>query len=135
MAAVIDIATADRLSGVQGWRPQLRLVHGGSGSVRSVAPRVYVIRRIVVLATAVVVVTMLAQVVAAAGRTVAAAMDVAPDASGRVHVVAQGETAWELAERYAPSMDRRAAVDELLALNGHGVLRVGQALSLPASFG
>jgi len=51
------------------------------------------------------------------------------------HVVSEGDTAWSLAGRYAPSMDRRAAVDELLALNGHDVLRVGEELSLPASFG
>jgi Tfp pilus assembly protein FimV len=63
------------------------------------------------------------------------ALDRPPAASGRTHVVEPGDTAWNLAARLAPGVDRRSAVDDLLALNGDSVLRVGQQLRLPASFG
>ncbi len=149
MAAVIDIATAERLQGPSERRTHLRVIPGGladddrrglSGargieSARTVSARTYLVRRIAVLSVAVVLLVATAYLLAATGRALLGALDAAPVTSGRVHVVSEGDTAWSLAGRYAPSMDRRAAVDELLALNGHDVLRVGEELSLPASFG
>jgi len=99
-----------------------------------VSQRTYLLRRVAVLAVVVVVVLGAAQALAGVGRIVASELTSVPEPSGQVHVVAPGESAWELAGRYAPSLDRRDAVDQLLALNGQGALRVGQELRLPASF-
>lgn len=136
MAAVIDLHTGARLA-PEARRPQLRLIHGGasrSGPSSTVSQRTYVLRRAVVAALAVVVVLFAAQVVAGIGRVIASELAAVPASSGQVHVVSPGESAWELAGRYAPSLDRRDAVDQLLALNGQGPLRIGQELRLPASF-
>lgn len=145
MAAVIDLHIGEQLA-PPAPRPRLRLVQGGArpGSAsapaarlavaRPVSERTYLVRRVLVAAVVVLAVVLAAQALAGIGRGVASALDTAPEASGQVHVVAPGETAWELAARYAPSMDRRVAVDELLALNGQGSLRIGQELRLPASF-
>lgn len=142
MAAVIDIRTGERVAPfAQPRRPELRLVEGGrngTGSTasqgRAVSGRTYFIRRLVALAAAMVVVLVVAQVLATCGRLVVAALDPPPEASGRVHTVRQGETVWGIAGRYAPSLDRREAVDDLLALNGGDMLRPGRQLRLPASF-
>ena len=137
MAAVIDLHTGERFAS-ESRRPQLRLVHGGaSRSVPSgaVSQRTYLLRRTAVVAVAVVIVLAVAQVIAGVGRIVASEMTAVPEASSQVHVVAPGESAWELAGRYGPSLDRRDAVDQLLARNGQGALRVVQDLRLPASFG
>lgn len=140
MAAVIELHTGERVAEAPR-RPQLRLVQGGRSTtaprpapVATPSARTFLIRRIAVLVVAAVLVVLVAQVLAGAGRAVAGALDTAPAASGQVHVVEPGETAWELAERYAPQLDRRVAVDELLALNGHAPLQAGQELRLPASF-
>ena len=55
-----------------------------------------------------------------------------PGAPARI-TVAQGETVWDLAERYAPAgIDRRAYVDALLELNAvDGMPLAGQRLKLP----
>ncbi len=142
MAAVIDLHTGERVLDAPR-RPQLRLVQGGRQDAASVAgsavrplpsQRTYLVRRVVALAVAVVVVLAVAQVLAGVGRIVAAEMDTPPAASGQVHVVQPGDTAWDIAARLAPDMDRRVAVDQLLALNGQGAITVGQELRLPASF-
>lgn len=142
MAAVIDLHTGERVLDAPR-RPQLRLVQGGrqdAGSVASSAgrsqptQRTYLVRRVVAVAVAAVVVLAVAQVLAGVGRIVAAEMDTAPATSGQVHVVQPGDTAWEIAGRLAPDLDRRVAVDQLLALNGQGAISVGQELRLPASF-
>lgn len=155
MAAVIDIHTGDRISSTgAGQPPRLRLVHGGGAArldppasavpgrgpaapaLRPPASRhSYLLRRALVVAVAAMVVLLAAQAVAAAGRAVASAAASPPAASGRVHVVRSGETAWGIAGRYAPTMDRRDAVADLVSLNGGGVLRSGQEIRLPASFG
>jgi len=146
MAAVIDIATAERFDPSRGTRPKLRLVQDGlfqdglfqDGQVEArtaTSARTYLVRRLVVASVAVVLVVMTAQLLAVAGRAVLGALDATPAASDQVHVVAEGDTAWDLAARYAPRMDRRDAIDDLLALNGQGALRVGQEIVLPASFG
>ncbi len=99
------------------------------------SPRTYLIRRIAAVAVAALVVLVVAQILGGVGRIVASEFDAAPTASARVHVVRAGETAWAIAGRYAPEMDRRQAVDQLLALNGQEMIRSGQTLRLPASFG
>jgi hypothetical protein len=139
MAAVIELRTGERVADTPR-RPQLRLVQGGRAdaaprAATATSRRTYLLRRAAVVAVAAVVVLLLAQVVAGVGRVAADALDAAPAASGQVHVVAPGETAWELAARYAPDLDRRTAVDDLLALNGQEPIRAGQELRLPASFG
>ncbi|MDQ5815249.1 MAG: LysM peptidoglycan-binding domain-containing protein, partial [Actinomycetota bacterium] len=55
-----------------------------------------------------------------------------PGAPARI-TVGQGETVWDLAERYAPDgIDRRAYVDAILELNGlDGMPLAGQRLKLP----
>lgn len=136
MAAVIELRTGDRILDSPR-RPQLRLVQGDvqtAGGHPAVSRRTYMLRRSAVLVAAVVVVVLTAQLLAGIGRVVASELDVAPEASGRTHVVEAGETAWEIAGRLAPEMDRRQAVDQLLALNGHSMVRSGQVLRLPASF-
>jgi len=142
MAAVIDLHTGERVLDAPR-RPHLRLVQGGRHDVGTPAPvagrsqpsqRTYLVRRIAAVAVAVVVVLAVAQVLAGMGRIVASELDSAPDASGQVHVVQPGDTAWEIAGRLAPDLDRRVAVDQLLALNGQGAITVGQELQLPASF-
>lgn len=144
MAAVIDIRTAERLpshpGGLYRTPPDLRVIEGGRDrdrdSIISEVPwRTYLLRRILVGVVAALVILGVIQVLAMAGRAVAAVADPSPTASGRVHVVQAGETAWGIAERYAPASDRRAAVEDLLELNGTGMLRAGQQLRLPTSFG
>lgn len=55
-----------------------------------------------------------------------------PGSPARI-TVAQGETVWDLAERYAPDgIDRRAYVDAILELNRlDGMPLAGQRLKLP----
>lgn len=142
MAAVIDIQTGERIRpSAPEARPRLRLVHGGRTAwdpvparAGGVARRVFLVRRIVAVAVVCAAVLLAAQGMAAIGRLVAAAAEPNPEASGLVHVVHAGDTAWSIAARYAPGMDRRDAVDDLLALNGDRVLRPGRELRLPASF-
>ena len=50
------------------------------------------------------------------------------------HRASAGDTLWEIAGRYAPQVDRRVAMDDLLALNGGATLQVGQEVLLPASW-
>lgn len=137
MAAVIELHTGDRIPSAPR-RPELRLLEGGRPSETSrpvVSPRTYLIRRIAAVTVAALVVLVVAQILGGVGRIVASELDAAPTASAQVHVVRAGETAWAIAGRYAPEMDRRQAVDQLLALNGQGMIRSGQTLRLPASFG
>ncbi len=155
MAAVIDLRTGDHLVEAAP-RPQLRLLRGSSAPL-AIAPttvtmahpvsarshhmrpthlmrRTYLMRRVAVAVVGVLVVLLAANLVAGIGRAVLGSFEGAPAASGAVHVVEQGDTAWELAARYAPSLDRRVAVDAILALNGQRPIRVGQVLQLPDSF-
>ena len=136
MAAVIDLHTGRHLpEAAPATPPQLRLVRGGQHPQARSMRRTYLARRLAVAAVAVVVVVLLAQVLGAVGGSVAGAFDPAPAASGEVHVVEAGDTLWSIARQVAPGVDRRVAVDDLLALNGEGPLRIGQHLQLPASFG
>lgn len=142
MAAVIDLHTGEHLDRLPTHpRPSLRLVEGGRSGLhpRRVRPsataRTYLVRRVLAATVAVVVVLCAVQVLAFAGRAVLGALDGVPTPSGRIHVVRSGDTAWSIAGRYAPGMDRRDAVDDLVALNGSRVLRPGLELQIPASFG
>lgn len=142
MAAVIDLHTGRRLPEVKPpvrpVRPVLRLVHGGrSPRVRSVR-RTFLVRRAIAAVTVVVLLLVATQVLGAvvgtAVESAVGAFEGPPAASAQVHVVAPGETLWSVAGRLAPGVDRRVAIDDLLALNGGAPLRVGQRLRLPASF-
>ena len=136
MAAVIDLHTGRHLPEVAPTpAPQLRLVRGGQDPHARSMRRTYLVRRTAVAAVAVVLVLLVVQILGAVGGAVAGAFDSAPAASGEVHVVRAGDTLWSIAGQVAPGVDRRVAVDDLLALNGEGPLRIGQHLQLPASFG
>jgi Tfp pilus assembly protein FimV len=136
MAAVIDLHTGRHLpEAAPATPPHLRLVRGGQDPRARSLRRTYLVRRTAVAAVAVAVILVLAQVVGAVSGSVAGAFDSAPAASGQVHVVEPGDTLWSIAGQVAPGIDRRVAVDDLLALNGEGPLRIGQQLQLPASFG
>ena len=52
-----------------------------------------------------------------------------------VVLVQPGDTLWTIAERVAPNVDRRAAVDELAKIAGGSMLEVGQRLEIPAITG
>lgn len=85
-------------------------------------------RRLVVGAAGVVLVAALVLATGPGGAAVASR----PGAPARI-TVAQGETVWDLAERYAPGgIDRRAYVDAILELNRlDGMPLSGQRLKLP----
>jgi hypothetical protein len=113
MAAVIDLHTGQHLPDAlelpqRPRRPELRVLPGGAagGSAprRVAVPshRVFVLRRIAVAVVAAVVVLVLAQALGALAGAVAGAVDPVPADSGRVHVVAAGETAWDIAGSLAP---------------------------------
>jgi len=55
-------------------------------------------------------------------------------AAETVHVARPGDTLWEVAGRYAPQVDPRVAIDDLIALNGGAALQVGQRVLLPADW-
>ena len=135
MAAVIDLQTGHRIEPGTEPRPQLRVLQGGRSPAALVARRTYLLRRVLVASVAVVLVVVLAQLVGSLAGSLAGAVDGPPAASGQVHVVRPGDTLWSLAGDLAPGLDRRVAVDDLLALNGERPLGVGQELQLPASFG
>ena len=50
------------------------------------------------------------------------------------YVVQPGDTLWSIAGDLAPDADRRAAVDQLAAVNAGVDLQVGQRLVVPVSF-
>jgi len=139
MAAVIDLSTARQLGPVEVFdrpttpaRPALRLIEGGASHRLVRRRRVYLRRRLAVLTVAVVLVVILLQ---GFGTVVSALLPSAPAASTETYTVGSGDTLWDVAGRIAPSADRRATVDSLVALNGSAPLRVGQHLVLPASAG
>jgi hypothetical protein len=135
MAAVIDLHTGLQLpEQASPSRPRLLLVQGGQAPQARALRRTFLVRRALALAVAAVVLVVLAQLVGLVAGSVAEAIDSPPAASGQVHLVAPGETLWSVAGDLAPQLDRRVAVDDLLALNGEAPLRAGQRLQLPASF-
>lgn len=48
-------------------------------------------------------------------------------------VATAGDSLWSLAGEHAPEVERRAAVDELIAANGGAGLAAGQEVVIPAS--
>jgi Tfp pilus assembly protein FimV len=58
----------------------------------------------------------------------------APASVPATHVVGSGETMWSVAGELAPQLDRRVAVDALVAANGGSErLQVGDVLEVPAA--
>jgi LysM repeat protein len=49
-------------------------------------------------------------------------------ASGRTHIVADGDTLWDIAEAYGTTVDEIAALNDL---DPEGTLTLGQELLLP----
>ena len=149
MAAVIDLHSGSRVAGSRRpggvpahlpTRPALRVVPGGRprpGRSRPAAlpARVYLLRRLVVALVLAAVVVLAAPVLGAGLGAVVGAMDHVPQDSGRTYTVGAGETLWSIAGRFAPDLDRRVAVDDLIVLNGGPDVRAGQVIRLPATFG
>jgi nucleoid-associated protein YgaU len=117
-------------------RPSLRLIEGGRSPQalaqhqryqrrRAVAVVVALVLGLLVLRGAAVVVTGLAAGTAGPGSTAVATT---------THRASAGDTLWEIAGRYAPQVDRRVAMDDLLAINGGAAIQVGQEVLLPASW-
>lgn len=117
-------------------RPSLRLIEGGRSPRalaqqqryqrrRAVAVVVALVLGLLVLRGAAVVVSGLAAGTAGPGSTAVAAT---------THRASAGDTLWEIAGRYAPQVDRRVAMDDLLAINGGAAIQVGQEVLLPASW-
>jgi LysM repeat protein len=69
------------------------------------------------------------------GATAVTARQARPAPPAWSHVVAPGETLWELAGEAAPNRDRRDTVDRLVRANklSGGTIRPGQRLLLPRS--
>lgn len=63
------------------------------------------------------------------------AADVLEGPGATLVIVQPGDTLWTIAERVAPTVDRRKAVDELAKIAGGSMLEVGQRLEIPAVFG
>lgn len=112
-------------------RPTLRVIEGGGGARTPVR---YLVRRV-----AAVVCCALALVLGLRGAALGVSALVAPSASATdgavastVHVARGGDTLWGVATRYAPEVDPRVAIDDLIALNGGSTLQVGQRVLLPA---
>jgi LysM repeat protein len=108
----------------------------GGRTASSAALRTYTVRRVVV-----VVVLALLAVVALRAAALGVSAAVAPSATATngavaevVHTTRPGDTLWGVAIRYAPEVDPRIAIDDLIALNGGAALQVGQRVLLPAEW-
>ncbi|MFZ4518842.1 MAG: LysM peptidoglycan-binding domain-containing protein [Microthrixaceae bacterium] len=134
MAAVIDLSTARHLpTPARNHRPELRVVPGGRSEQARRLRRTYLRRRLFVAGVALVVLLVAANVVATVMPAASGAGAV--PVSSATYRVLPGDTLWSIAGQVAPGVDRRIAVDQLADLNGGTVLRAGQALRLPESFG
>lgn len=145
MAAVIQIhsphlpdASAD-LVPARADRPELRLVEGGRSARSRRMRRVYVVRRLSVLAVATVVLIVVASLGSALlGGTDA---DAASSSPARTHVVRPGDTLWAIAHSVDATADPRDVVEQIVALNATGAtgsdlsagLVPGQVVRVPAA--
>ena len=129
MAALITPRTSHHIASAPR-RPALRVIEGGrSPRLR----RIYLRRRLIVATGAALVLLVGGQLAANVVGGVAggdAGPAVVPVAEQR-HVVRPGDTLWTIAGELAPDVDRRVAVDDLIALNGDDTLQVGQQLVVP----
>ncbi len=117
-------------------RPSLRLIEGGR-SPRALATQQRYLRRRALALVVALVVGLLAVRGAAAVASGLAAGTAGPGSAAvatTTHRASAGDTLWEIAGRYAPQVDRRVAMDDLLAINGGAALQVGQEVLLPASW-
>lgn len=128
-------------------RPDLRVIEGGRAPDRLARRAAFRRRRsmaLAVLATAIVALYFLAGAVSAGlaggGDPSSAAGTSSPTSAVALRaaevaasswVVAPGDTLWSIAADIAPEADVRATVDQLVRLNGHDPIAVGQHLRLP----
>jgi hypothetical protein len=130
-------------------RPELRVLEGGRAPARLARRATYRRRRLLVavlLVAAVAAVTLLVGAIStglaggghpstaagASSPTSAVPLGPAEVAASHQVVVQPGDTLWSIAATIAPPhADVRATVDQLVALNGHGPLTVGEHLRLP----
>lgn len=128
MAAVIELTPLTAPSRVRP-APSLRLVQGGLSPEVLRRRRMYLRRRLLVLTVALAVL-----LVALRALTGPVGVVAAEPVAAFGHVVHAGDTMWSIAADVAPEVDRRVAVDRLVAANGGSAnLRVGQVVRIPSS--
>ena len=123
MAALITPHTSQH---IPAGRPTLRVIEGG----RSPRLRRTYLRRRLIVATGAALVLLIGGQLVANVVTAGSGPAVVPVSEQR-HVVRPGDTLWSIAGELAPDVDRRVAVDDLIALNGDGTLQIGQQLVVP----
>jgi hypothetical protein len=144
MAAVIELRTGQALTEAPGVHdrpapagPGLRLIHGGRSAQARQMRRVFLVRRLAVVAGLILAAWFLAQLVGAALTPIdTAGAPVAEVAA--VQQVRQGDTLWALAAAVDPDADPRDVVDQIISLNqgnpaisAGGQLIAGESLRLP----
>jgi hypothetical protein len=130
-------------------RPELRVLEGGRAPARVAQRATYRRRRLLVALlvtlTAAAVVLLVGAIstglaggghpstaAGASSPTSAVSLGPAEVAASHEVIVQPGDTLWSIAATVAPPhTDVRATVDQLVALNGHGSLAVGEHLRLP----
>jgi LysM repeat protein len=117
-------------------RPSLRLIEGGRSPQVLAQQQRYQRRRAVAVVVALVVGLLGIRGAAAvvSGLAAGTAGPGSTPVATTTHRASAGDTLWEIAGRYAPGVDRRIAMDDLLAINGGATLQVGQEVLLPASW-
>ena len=117
-------------------RPSLRLIEGGRSPQVLAQQQRYQRRRAVAVVVALVVglLGIRGAAVVVSGLAAGTAGPGSTPVATTTHRASAGDTLWEIAGRYAPGVDRRIAMDDLLAINGGAALQVGQEVLLPASW-
>jgi Tfp pilus assembly protein FimV len=117
-------------------RPSLRLIEGGRSPQVLAQQQRYQRRRAVAVVVALVVglLGVRGAAVVVSGLVAGTAGPGSTLVATTTHRASAGDTLWEIAGRYAPGIDRRIAMDDLLAINGGATLQVGQEVLLPASW-
>ncbi len=113
-------------------RPQAAY-EDGVAAQRRTATRPNFARRRLGVAVSVILLTILS--VVGVGQAGAERTHVPVAEPATVVIVQPGDTLWSIAERVAPNVDRRTAVDQLAEIAGGAYLEVGQHLEVPAISG